>query len=61
MQYISIPKAAKILNVSAATIRTAIKNGGLPAYTFGKRSVRLDLDEIREFTRTAGEHTSPTA
>ena len=61
MDYVSIPKAAKILNVSAATIRTAIKNGGLPAYILGKRTVRLDLDEIRKLTRTAGEHTRLTA
>ena len=61
MEYISIPKAAKIMKVSAATIRTSIKNGGLPAYLFGKRTIRLDLDEIRKLTRIDGEHTKPAA
>ncbi len=55
MQYISIPKAARILNVCAATIRTSIKNGELPSYTFGKRSIRLDLDEIRRLARSTAE------
>ncbi len=55
MRFSSIPKAAKIWKVSAATIRTSIKNGDLPAYTFGKRSIRVDLDEIRKLVRSAAE------
>ncbi len=55
MRYVTIPKGAKILNVSAATLRSSIKNGDLPSYSFGRRSVRIDVDEIRRLARSTAE------
>ncbi len=55
MPYVSIPQAGKILNLSPATIRVKIKNGEWPHYPFGKRSIRLDLDEITDMTRLAAK------
>lgn len=51
MSFVSIPQAAEILNLSPATIRSRIKNGEWPHYPFGKRSIRLDIDEIRDMAR----------
>ena len=55
MQYESIPKSAKILRMSVATVRARIKEGKWPCYRLGKRSIRLDLDEIRKLARQHGE------
>jgi excisionase family DNA binding protein len=52
MKYESIPKAAKIYNVSAATLRSSIKKGNLPSYLFGKRSIRVDVDEVKRLARS---------
>jgi len=48
VQSVSIPRAAKIFNLSPATIRDRIKRGEWPAYFFGKKTIRLDLDEIKQ-------------
>ncbi len=53
MQMRSIPKIAKVFEMSPATVRSRIEAGIWPCYRLGKRSIRLDLDEIRELTRRA--------
>lgn len=53
MPYVSIPEAAELLKVSPSTVRSRIKNGDWPFYHFGKRSIRLDLDEITDMARLA--------
>ena len=55
MHYVSIPAGAKILNVCPATLRSRVKNGDLPVYTFGKRAIRLDIDEVRRLARSVAE------
>ena len=46
MPFVSVPEAAKILGLSPATIRVRIKAGEWPYYSLGKRSIRLNLDEV---------------
>ncbi len=58
MPYVSIPQAGKILNLSPATIRARIKNGEWPHYPFGKRSIRLDIDELKDMARLSAKGLS---
>ncbi len=53
MQMASVPKIAKALELSPATVRSRIEAGIWPCYRLGRRSIRLDLDEIRKLTRRA--------
>lgn len=55
MRLLSIPKAAKELNLCSATIRTRVKRGDWPCYPFGEKSIRVDLDEIRKLLRSPGK------
>jgi hypothetical protein len=55
MRLASISKSAKDLDLSSATIRARIKSGEWPCYRFGKKSVRVDLDEIRTLLRFPGK------
>ncbi len=48
MQMASVPKSAKALELSPATVRSRIEAGIWPCYQLGRRSIRLDLDEIRK-------------
>lgn len=45
---ISLPEACKYLDVSDATIRRYIKNGKVPAYSFGKE-YKFKIQELSEF------------
>jgi excisionase family DNA binding protein len=42
----SIEEVAEYLSVSRDTVRRMISSGELPARRFGKRLIRLDLDEV---------------
>ena len=61
MSYVSIFEAAEILRVSPSTVRSRIKNGEWPFYHFGKRSIRLNLDELADMARLSakGKSESP--
>ena len=51
----SIPQAAEDLGTCPATIRTHVKDGTWPYYVIGKRTIRLDPDEIRDVIRVGGK------
>ncbi|KKM67847.1 hypothetical protein LCGC14_1467000 [marine sediment metagenome] len=51
MKYTTISEAAKILNMSTATIRTRLKSGQWPYYRFGIHILRLNIDEIKDLAR----------
>lgn len=42
----SLPEAAKRYKVSDRTIRRYIARGDISGYRFGRRAVRVDLDEL---------------
>ena len=44
---LTIPEAAKVLHVSASTIRRRLRDGDLPAVQFGPgRAIRIDRGEL---------------
>ena len=52
MKLVSVPELSQILGLCASTIRTRIRTGEWPCYSFGERSIRFDLDEIKQLLRT---------
>jgi len=46
--YISIKKAAEILDVSTKTIDRRIRSGKLKAYRFGNKTIRINEDAIQD-------------
>ena len=46
-----ITDVAKELGVSTEHIRRQIKSGRWPAYEFGVKAIRLDLEEIKALSR----------
>ena len=48
LKHMTIPQAAKILGLSAGTVRTMVYAGELPAYTFSKY-VRIESSELEDF------------
>ncbi len=55
----SIPHAAEYAGVCTKTLRRRIADGSVPAYRFGPRVLRVDLDELDAAMRripTAGGH-----
>ena len=59
MKLVSIPELAEILSLHAATVRCRIKSGEWPCYLFGERSVRIDLDEVRNMLRSPPGKKAP--
>lgn len=51
MALISIPKAAKQLDVHSDTVRRMIATGDLPAYRIGPRVVRVAAADVRRLAR----------
>ena len=51
----SINETAKELGLSGAHVRKMVKKGVWPSYSFGKKAVRLDVDEIRKMGRLIAE------
>lgn len=55
--FISLTKAADILNISVPTLRRRIAAGELPAYRTGRRIIRIkisDLDRLLRRVPSAG-------
>jgi excisionase family DNA binding protein len=50
----SIPGGAAYAGVSAHTLRRRISAGDLPAYRFGPRLIRVDLNDIDAMLRPTG-------
>jgi len=51
MGLVTIREAADALGVSPYVLRQEIRAGSIPAYSFGPRSVRVDLDEALRASR----------
>ena len=49
--YLSLEEAAKVMSLSAKTIRRRIADGTMPAYQCGSRAVRIRLDELETALR----------
>jgi len=49
--YVSLEEAADIMSLSTRTIRRRISDGTIPAYQFGRRPIRIRLDELEAALR----------
>ena len=50
-QYVTLEKAAAYLDTTPRTVRRAIAEGRLTGYRFGKRMLRVDLNEVEAALR----------
>jgi excisionase family DNA binding protein len=48
---VSIERAAEILGVTTRTVRLWISRGELPACRLGKRIIRIDYEDLRNFCK----------
>jgi excisionase family DNA binding protein len=48
---VSIERAAEFLGVTTRTIRQWISTGELPASRLGKRVIRIDYEDLRDFCK----------
>jgi len=58
---ITLPEAAKRLNVNISTLRAWVREGRIPAYRMGQRFARLDWDRVLELLATQGTRSIDTA
>ena len=49
--YVSIGDAAEVMSVSTKTIRRRINDGAIPAYRFGRRNIRIRLEDLEAVNR----------
>ena len=50
-QWLTLGQAADILGVCTKTIRRRIAAGDLPAYTIGRRSIRIKIADLDRISR----------
>ena len=50
-QYVTLEKAAAYLDTSPRTVRRAIAEGRLTGYRFGKRMLRVEINEVEAALR----------
>jgi excisionase family DNA binding protein len=48
---VSIERAAEFLGVTTRTVRLWISSGELPALRLGKRLIRIDYEDLRNFCK----------
>ena len=48
--YVSIGEAAEAMSVSTKTIRRRISDGAIPAYRFGRRNLRIRVEDLEAAT-----------
>ena len=48
--YVSIGEAAEAMSVSTKTIRRRITTGEIPAYRFGRRNLRIRVEDLEAAT-----------
>jgi len=48
---VSIERAAEFLSVTTRTVRKWISTGELPAKRLGKRTIRIDFEDLRIFCK----------
>lgn len=51
LNYVSMDDAAELLGCSPKTVRRRIADGTLPATRFGKRLIRIHLDDLDKLLR----------
>ena len=51
-QFLTLPKAARLLGISRETLRRAIASGELPVYRVRNRWLRVDSTEAVEWMRS---------
>ena len=51
MDLLSQRQAAKELHIAERAVRYAVRNGDLPAYRFGDRTIRVDRSELYQWVR----------
>ena len=49
--YVSLEEAAEMMSLSTRTIRRRISDGTIPAYQWGRRPIRIRLDELEAALR----------
>ena len=49
--YLSLVEAAEVMSMSVKTIRRRVADGTIPAYTCGRGTLRIRLDELEEAMR----------
>ena len=52
---ISVSRAARELGISGISLRRKILEGRIPAYRFGPKLTRIDLDEVKKKTRVTAQ------
>lgn len=50
----TVEDAATLMGVSTKTIMRRVKDGTIPVYRLGARTIRIDLDELASEVRTVG-------
>ena len=50
-RYASVEEVAEYTHVNPATIRRMVSAGDIPAVRFGKRLIRIDLDDVDNYMR----------
>ena len=60
---ISVKEAARALGVSERFLRGLVTDGRIPFYRLSERTIRFDLDELRDYMRliAEGHRTRTTA
>lgn len=53
---ISVPDASQSLGISKAHLYKLIRAGKLPVYKLSERTLRVDLDELRDYTKHIAEN-----
>lgn len=52
MDLLSLRQAARELHCAERVLRCAVHNGELPAFQFGKRTLRVERDELFKWVRS---------
>jgi len=58
-EFLTVPRAARLLGVSKNTLRDAVARGDLPAYRIRRRWLRVHLNEAIAWMRSARVEPDP--
>ena len=59
--YTAIAKAAKALSISERFLRQLIAENRVPFYRLSPRTLRVDLDELRQYMRDLADERAQSA
>lgn len=52
-KWLTLPEAAEHIRATdTRLLRNAIKAGDLPAYVYGRRDIRIDIDDLNAWMKT---------